>query len=60
LICSSRQIKNLRYQQNLAGRRIAIIELPTNDLKTLLANAAAIQSAVDAIQPGQYLKIVFI
>ncbi len=22
--------KNLKYQQNLAGRRIAIIELPTN------------------------------
>ena len=23
--------KNLRYQQSLAGRRIAILELPTND-----------------------------
>lgn len=27
--------KNLKYQQNLTGRSIAIIELPTNRLKLL-------------------------
>jgi hypothetical protein len=29
--------QNVRYQQNLTGRRIAIIELSTNDLRRILA-----------------------
>ena len=28
--------QNMRYQQNLAGRRIAILELSTNDLRRIL------------------------
>ena len=32
--------QNLRYQQNLAGRRIAIIELDTNDLRRIQAASA--------------------
>src|SRR5216684_1901189 len=29
--------QNIRYQQNLAGRHIAILELSTNDLRRILA-----------------------
>lgn len=29
--------QNIRYQQNLAGRRIAILELSTNDLRRIRA-----------------------
>lgn len=46
--------QNLRYQQNLAGFRIAILELSTNDLRRILAAAALIRSTIDAFQPGQY------
>src|SRR5205823_4751940 len=38
--------KNLRYQQNLAGRSLAIVELPTNRLPILTTMTAEIVSAV--------------
>ena len=46
--------QNIRYQQNLAGFRIAILELSTNDLRRIKAAAALIRSAIDALQPGQF------
>lgn len=46
--------QNLRYQQNLAGRRIAILELSTNKLRRIEAAAEMIQAAVSAIQPGEF------
>ena len=49
--------QNLRYQQNLAGRAIAIVELSTNDLRRIRAAAAQIQAALTAVQPGQFLRL---
>ena len=49
--------KNLRYQQNLSRRRIAILELPHNSWPRLKALTTLIQAAVDAIQPGEYVRI---
>jgi Domain of unknown function (DUF5615) len=49
--------QNLRYQQNLANRRISILELSTNDLHRINAAAAAIQDAVNAIRPGELRKL---
>lgn len=46
--------QNLRYQQNLQGRRIAILELSTNNLRRLQAAAALIQESVGRMQPGEY------
>ena len=34
--------QGIRYQQNLSGRQIAILELSTNDLRRILADAAAL------------------
>ena len=51
--------KNLRYQQNLPGRRIAIIELPTNTLPALLPHFDKIREAVSSIGPGEYLALSF-
>jgi hypothetical protein len=45
--------QNIRYQQNLAGFQIAILELSTNDLRRIEAATALVRSAVDAAQPGQ-------
>jgi hypothetical protein len=49
--------QNLRYQQNLAGSRIAVLELSTNKLRRIRAAASEIQSAVAAIQPGGFRRL---
>ena len=46
--------KNLRYQQKLSQRQIAIVELPTNRWPLLKIMAARIISAVHAAAPGSY------
>ncbi len=51
--------KNLRYQQNLSRRLLAIMELPTNRLPLLRPLFARIETAVDSIAPGDYLQITF-
>jgi hypothetical protein len=49
--------QNLRYQQNLAGRTIAIIELPTNTLSVVKSLVPEILIALGTIRPGDYLQI---
>ena len=49
--------QNIRYQQNLAGRRLPILELSTNNIRRLRAVASLIQSAVAAVKAGQYRKL---
>ena len=51
--------QNLSYQQNLSGRRIALLVLPTNYWPTLRNQAAKIQATLTAIQPSQYLELSF-
>jgi predicted nuclease of predicted toxin-antitoxin system len=49
--------KNLRYQQNIALRRLAIIELPTNRLSLLPFLVPALQQALTGATPGSYHEI---
>ena len=49
--------KNLRYQQNLAGRKISIIEVPFNDSAKLLPLAPEILLAIEQSSPGAYIEI---
>lgn len=51
--------KNMRYQQRIDGRNIAVIELPTNRWPLLLPLASRIAEAVDNVQPGDYIVIAF-
>jgi predicted nuclease of predicted toxin-antitoxin system len=51
--------KNIRYQQNLAGRRIALVVLGTNQLEILFANVDQIRQAVNAVQLGSYVTVEF-
>ena len=44
--------KNLRFQQNLAGRRLAILVLPTTSWPRLQPHVAAIAAAVVLLRPG--------
>ncbi|HEY5297536.1 MAG TPA: hypothetical protein VIK59_06400 [Verrucomicrobiae bacterium] len=46
--------KNLRYQQNLSNRRIAILELWTNHRPTLESHFAEIRVAVEKLSAGEY------
>ena len=46
--------QNIRYQQNLAGRRIPILQLSTNKLRRILAASTIIQDAVLNIGPGEF------
>ena len=50
--------QNLGYQQNLQGRRIAILVLSTNYWPTLKRQHALVASALAVIQPGQFLELV--
>jgi predicted nuclease of predicted toxin-antitoxin system len=49
--------QNLCYQQNLIGRRIAILELSTNDLRGILAAESLIVEVVASIKGGEYLQL---
>lgn len=49
--------RNLRYQQNLAGRRIAILELSTNDIRRINDSASRLAGAVASIKSGEYMQL---
>ena len=49
--------QNIRYQQNLANRSIAILELSTNKLRRIQAAAAQIQSVITAILPSEFRQL---
>jgi len=49
--------QNLRYQQNLAGRKISILELSTNKLRRIEAAAETLRLAVEAIKPGEFRQL---
>ncbi len=49
--------KNLRFQQNLTNRRLAILELWTNHRPTLEKHFPYIRAAVESALPGTYTQI---
>jgi hypothetical protein len=51
--------QNLRYQQNLTGRKIAILVLGSTSWPRIRDHVDAIQSAVDVSRPGTYQELSF-
>ncbi|MDQ6626673.1 MAG: hypothetical protein M3Y69_11155, partial [Verrucomicrobiota bacterium] len=49
--------KQLRYQQNLTGRRIAIMVLPHASWLKLEPHALRIAAAMLAMQPGDFVEM---
>lgn len=49
--------RNIRYQQNFTGRKLALVILSSNHWPTLRRVAARIATAVDFIQTGQIVKV---
>jgi predicted nuclease of predicted toxin-antitoxin system len=51
--------KNIRFQQNLTGRGIALVVLDTNQLDILFANIERIIQAIDSTTAGSYVTVRF-
>lgn len=51
--------KNLRYQQNLTGRQLAILVLPTTSWPQLQKHIPEIATAVAALKPGDFVELTF-
>src|SRR2546421_4122264 len=46
--------QNIRYQQTLSGRSIAILELSTNKLRKIEAAASLLATTIVAMKPGEF------
>ena len=49
--------QNLRYQQNLGGRRLAILVLPTTNWPEIQRHQSEVVVAVNSMQPGDYREL---
>jgi predicted nuclease of predicted toxin-antitoxin system len=49
--------KNMRHQQNLRGRRIALVVLSTPQWPVVRLHVARIAAAVSAATPGSYIDV---
>ena len=49
--------QNLKYQQNLAERRLAILVLMTPDWRTIREHTDIVSTAVETLQPGSYQEL---
>jgi len=49
--------KNIRYQQNLAGRKIAIVVLGNSQWPVVRLHVQRVAAAVDAATPGSYTEV---
>jgi hypothetical protein len=49
--------KNIRYQQNLANRKIAIVVLGTPQWPVVRRHTAKVLEAVNAATPGSYFEV---
>jgi len=51
--------QNLRYQQNLTGRRLAILVLPTTSWPEIQKHTKKIFDVVIALKPGDFVELDF-
>ena len=51
--------RNIRYQQNLAGRQIALIELTTSVWPVIRDHLPDVLAAIAAATPGSYAAVGF-
>ena len=51
--------RNLRYQQNLSGRRLAILVLPTTSWPVIQTHIAAVVDAVNGLRAGEFRELSF-
>jgi hypothetical protein len=49
--------QNLRYQQSLTGRHLAILILPTTNWPELQTHQTQIAAAINALRPGDVVQM---
>ncbi len=49
--------RNLQYQQSVAGRKLAILVLPTTSWPKLQRQIQEIASAIDTLKAGEYREL---
>ena len=49
--------QNLRYQQNLSGRKLAILVLPSNQVPVVTQLIPQVETTLARIQPGILMEI---
>jgi len=49
--------KKLRLQQNLSGRRLAVLVLPSNQVPVLISMLPVIEQSLKTIQPGTFVEV---
>lgn len=49
--------QNLKYQQKVVGRKLAILVLPTNDWPTIRSKAGEIAAKVATLKPGDFVEL---
>ena len=49
--------QNLKYQQRIAGRNLAILVLPTNDWPTIRSHTDDIAAKVAGLKPGDFTEL---
>lgn len=51
--------QNMRYQQNLRGRRLAILVLPTTNWTKIRNYQSQVRDTVNTMRHGAYVELVF-
>jgi len=51
--------QNLRYQQNLTGRRLAILVLPTTSWPEIQKHTDKVADSVNSLKPGDFVELSF-
>lgn len=49
--------RNLRYQQNLAEKRLAVIVFPSNRLSVVKTLQDRLDSVLSSVRPGQVIEL---
>ena len=49
--------QNLRHQQNLSGRHLSIIQLPTNQVPIVALLAPDVKAVLGTIESGKFIEI---
>jgi hypothetical protein len=49
--------QEMSYQQNLTGRKVALVVLSTNNWSLIKAHVAEITAAIEAARPGTYAEL---
>jgi predicted nuclease of predicted toxin-antitoxin system len=49
--------QNLKYQQQVVGRKLAILLLPTNDWPTIRSKGAEVAARIATLKPGAFVEL---